>query len=333
MNNQLYFKFDHDLTVESEAPKGGYLRFLPPNHHYSCSEGVQHSFFETDHIVVLEIRGDVDVYKGKFSLLMENIVFWQEYQFINMSLVRLPGLQPIVDQRSFLFASKEEHIELQMNGGKQWLWLVGYKKESMGVLMEEYAEALTDLRIFLDDCNLKTWISSDFTVGHRFRDVLTQIEGFSFRPLRSRLEMALALCRLLELSFVQIAKLMSKEEYSKLKIYYLAIEYVRQNFTSNITKESVAYAMGTSVRTLQRAFEGRTVKLAEFILSLRMNRAKELLLTQNLGVKDVSTELHFSDQKYFSREFKKLFAKSPSAFVAIGESIGLRKKKPIDEED
>lgn len=333
MNYQLYYTFGRDLIVMSVPAKGGYLNFLPQKYHYTCSEGVQYSFFETDHMVIVELKGDVDVYKGKIMLRMEHIVFWQVYQFLNQSCPGISQSQLIVDQKSILFTSKEGEVSLQMAHGKQWLWAVGYKKESVDFIMAEYGGAMMKIRSFLEDDSLKDWISPDFTIGHRFRDVFGQIEGFSYKPLRSRLEVGMVLCRLLDLTFVQLNKLDTKEEYSKLKTYYAAIEYVRNNFTSNITRETVADALGMSVRTLQRAFEGRAVKLAEFIFSLRMNRAKELLLTEDWGVKDVSTELHFPDVKYFSKEFKKLFAKPPSAFVAIGKEIGLRGNTDLDEEE
>ncbi|HWH68427.1 MAG TPA: AraC family transcriptional regulator, partial [Candidatus Sulfotelmatobacter sp.] len=49
-----------------------------------------------------------------------------------------------------------------------------------------------------------------------------------------------------------------------------------------------------------------------YLNHLRMQRAVQLLNTTSLSIKEISDQLGFSDQFYFSRAFRKLHAHSPS---------------------
>jgi signal transduction histidine kinase/ligand-binding sensor domain-containing protein/DNA-binding response OmpR family regulator len=51
---------------------------------------------------------------------------------------------------------------------------------------------------------------------------------------------------------------------------------------------------------------------ADFIKSMRLKKAADLLRQQLLSVNEISVMVGFNDRKYFSREFKKMYGKSPS---------------------
>ncbi|MGI9527270.1 MAG: AraC family transcriptional regulator [Weeksellaceae bacterium] len=53
---------------------------------------------------------------------------------------------------------------------------------------------------------------------------------------------------------------------------------------------------------------------SEFILNLKMSKAKNLLLTTSLNIAEVAYETGFADPKYFSKVFKKTYGKSPKKF-------------------
>ncbi|RXK62868.1 response regulator [Lacibacter luteus] len=52
----------------------------------------------------------------------------------------------------------------------------------------------------------------------------------------------------------------------------------------------------------------------EFVKSLRLKKAAQLLLQTDLTINEVSFTVGYNDRKYFSREFKKQFGKLPSEF-------------------
>ena len=69
-----------------------------------------------------------------------------------------------------------------------------------------------------------------------------------------------------------------------------------------------------SVSSLQRAFVRRLgMSPMQYVIRLRMNKAVQLLVERRLPVKEVAYLCGFSDEKYFSRAFKKAYGYPPSA--------------------
>ena len=77
--------------------------------------------------------------------------------------------------------------------------------------------------------------------------------------------------------------------------------------------ETVCGVAFISVSSLQRAFAKYFgISPKQYLIQLRMNRALELLTENELSVKEISFACGFTDEKYFSRAFKKKFGYSPS---------------------
>lgn len=79
--------------------------------------------------------------------------------------------------------------------------------------------------------------------------------------------------------------------------------------------ETVCSNAFISVSSLQRAFAkyfGMSPK--QYLIQLRMNRALELLTENELSVKEISFACGFTNEKYFSRAFKKKYGYPPSQF-------------------
>ena len=49
----------------------------------------------------------------------------------------------------------------------------------------------------------------------------------------------------------------------------------------------------------------------QFLIKVRMENAKAMLLTQKFKIKDVSKNVGYASQLYFSNEFKKYFGEYP----------------------
>ena len=47
---------------------------------------------------------------------------------------------------------------------------------------------------------------------------------------------------------------------------------------------------------------------------MRLENARRLLIETNIAVATIANDTGFTDHSYFSRQFKKLFEQSPSAF-------------------
>ena len=94
------------------------------------------------------------------------------------------------------------------------------------------------------------------------------------------------------------------------------VRYIDAHFCDpKIDIETVCSVAFISISSLQRAFAkyfGMPPK--QYLIQLRMNKALELLTENELSVKKISFACGFTDEKYFSRAFKKKYGYPPSQF-------------------
>ena len=92
------------------------------------------------------------------------------------------------------------------------------------------------------------------------------------------------------------------------------IRYMEQHFNDpELTVEKVCAVGFISVSGLQRAFNmyfGTSPK--QYLIKFRMSKAIELLSESSLSIKDIAMVCGFTDEKYFSRAFKKIYGYPPS---------------------
>lgn len=80
--------------------------------------------------------------------------------------------------------------------------------------------------------------------------------------------------------------------------------------------EKLCREVGVSERQLQRKLKSITKKSpAQFIISVRLQKAKELLMNKNRNISEIAFKTGFSNPSYFAKCFKKEFGTSPSDFV------------------
>ncbi|WP_081894288.1 alpha/beta fold hydrolase [Muricauda sp. MAR_2010_75] len=80
--------------------------------------------------------------------------------------------------------------------------------------------------------------------------------------------------------------------------------------------EMLCREIGVSERQLQRKLKAVTNKSPiQLISSVRLHRAKELMLENRHNVAEIAYQTGFSNPSYFSKSFKKEFGKSPSTFL------------------
>lgn len=92
---------------------------------------------------------------------------------------------------------------------------------------------------------------------------------------------------------------------------YLAQHYLEPNFDVQV----LGRVSGWSYSYFKRLFtENYGMPPIKYLTQLRMNHAKELLITQMYSVSDVAEKCGYSDLYYFSAAFKRFFGVSPSAY-------------------
>ena len=104
-------------------------------------------------------------------------------------------------------------------------------------------------------------------------------------------------------SFGQIIK--SSPYSSNSKIINNAITYIEDNISSDLTLASVSAEVHLSKNYLSSLFyEETNMKFTQFINSLRVSKAKELLINSELSLSYISNLCGFKNQSYFSTIFK-----------------------------
>nr|WP_236017295.1 helix-turn-helix transcriptional regulator [Roseivirga sp. E12] len=87
---------------------------------------------------------------------------------------------------------------------------------------------------------------------------------------------------------------------------------------NSISLECLSKSIGISKFYLNRLFKELTYTTpVEYITSLRLTEAKNLLRESKMSIIEISTCCGFESQSYFSRTFKKAFGITPSAYRAL----------------
>lgn len=94
-----------------------------------------------------------------------------------------------------------------------------------------------------------------------------------------------------------------------------ALALVDRNFAKDISDDSISEQLGLSTSHFRFLFKQTTGKpFHKYLMSLRLERARQLLMSTSIPVQDIGTSVGFSSAAHFSRAFSQKFGTSPSAF-------------------
>lgn len=99
------------------------------------------------------------------------------------------------------------------------------------------------------------------------------------------------------------------------KRFEIVCEYIHNNFSANLTMKELATMCNLSESRFSHLFTeifGKSPK--QYIMNVRMENAKELLLDSDMSILEIGSAVGFDDQNYFSRIFKKHCGMSPNEF-------------------
>lgn len=105
-----------------------------------------------------------------------------------------------------------------------------------------------------------------------------------------------------------------REEESR-KPIRVAKQYIMNHYMESITLELVAEKAGFSSSYFSSLFKKETgVGFADYLIQLRMEKAKELLKNTKDSVKDICTAVGYNDLKHFTGMFRKYTGLKPGEF-------------------
>ncbi len=116
--------------------------------------------------------------------------------------------------------------------------------------------------------------------------------------------------------FALISRLFPKaKESSSTDVLRKATNFISQNYQRDITVEEIAEVVSISRSQLYRHFmQNMEISPIDFLTSIRIEKAKTLLLETNISIEEVSNSVGFASSIYFSRLFKKHENQSPLAY-------------------
>ena len=95
----------------------------------------------------------------------------------------------------------------------------------------------------------------------------------------------------------------------------MAKQYIQNNYANQISLEEVADAINLSAAYLSNMFKKEMgMNFSDFLISCRIEAAKELLKTTDLPIADVASRVGYTDSRYFSKTFVKVVGLKPSTY-------------------
>lgn len=162
------------------------------------------------------------------------------------------------------------------------------KDEACDMLTNLFQEKV-EISVLLDKCII---IKKAETLHNLYRKLLAQID---------------------ELNHL-IAKKGDKA-YADNNLMETAVDYIHKYYTQELTLQSVATHIHISRNYFSILFK-KYIKqnFIDYVIDLRIKKAKELLVLTNLKVYEVAEKSGFNDVKYFSKLFKKVTGLSPGDY-------------------
>lgn len=93
------------------------------------------------------------------------------------------------------------------------------------------------------------------------------------------------------------------------------IAYINAHYQEDIFLDKLAEEFNFSTKYLSSLVKSETGKsFSAYLTDLRLDRATDLLLHTDLGIKEIAASVGYSDPRYFHRLFKKHVGKTPSQY-------------------
>lgn len=91
---------------------------------------------------------------------------------------------------------------------------------------------------------------------------------------------------------------------------------LEQEYHTELSLESISSRVNISPRYFSKLFKEETgINFIDFLTTLRINRAKELMRTTEKSIKEICYEVGYGDPNYFSRLFRNRTGTSPTEFA------------------
>ncbi|RUT45223.1 response regulator [Paenibacillus anaericanus] len=99
------------------------------------------------------------------------------------------------------------------------------------------------------------------------------------------------------------------------RVIEVALQYIRTYYNTDLTLEKVASIVYLNPVYFSQVFKQKTgYGFKEYVIHLRMEQAKQLLLHPQLKLADISEKVGYQDVKHFTQVFRKKFNVTPTEY-------------------
>lgn len=162
-----------------------------------------------------------------------------------------------------------------------------------------------------------TGLSPERPVLHSVDDVLCDLMSNIYRVKDKSSAADAAMTGYLYIFFSELISRTGEAQKKNAMQDYLvrAVEYIRENYVTDLRVEEIASKVGVSRSQLYRAFmQEFGMSPHQYLKHYRINEACTLLRNRELSVGAVAAAVGFTDSLYFSRVFREVKGVSPSQY-------------------
>ncbi|MDQ1908999.1 AraC family transcriptional regulator [Paenibacillus sp. GD4] len=146
-----------------------------------------------------------------------------------------------------------------------------------------------------------------------FREIVKHFKDDGLGP---KLQMKAAFLRVIALAFEELTTDEGiPKGYPHSDLVRDAIRTMKKRYAETITHAELAEQSGLSLKYFGTLFKGATGRtITEYLLAVRMGKAKELLRATTSPVKDIAASVGIPDEYYFNKLFKRVEGMSPGRY-------------------
>lgn len=239
--------------------------------------------------------------------------FKKQYEAVNLTWTNVfHGSDQIIPLHQLLFPAAENHVILNIDRELQRCFsdkgiaaadfLVSLKADLQASMIGQIAISICR-QIF--DQLIKKW--------HLLQESIIDMPAFEYHP-----QYSLDDCLDWFLELIDTINLLQARCHDTLRTPSVqqSIKYIRKNYGKNsLSMAEICNQTKTSIGYMSTLFKKETgYTVNEYITSIRLEKAKDLLLKTNLKVYEISEMVGYSSSQYFSQLFLTYTKKTPSEF-------------------
>jgi two-component system response regulator YesN len=119
---------------------------------------------------------------------------------------------------------------------------------------------------------------------------------------------------------IELSKQLLTHQHQDSNVIFEIAKYIQNHYHQDITLQEIANHFYLSREYISRKFKQQfQVNLSDYLSSIRIEKAKLLLLNPHLRIAQVAEMVGYEDEKYFSKVFKKMNGFSPNEYRKVNQ--------------